>query len=308
MKIIHIKHKDIDKQKWDQCIENSIQGIAYAYSWYLDAVFQNWSALVVEDYVAVFPLTIQSKFGFKYFFTPIFAMQFGVFSSKEITDELQLNFYKALPRGIQMYDFTVNSYNNYRPRNFHIKTKECQVVYLDKPYTEIASEYSTNLKRNLNKAIKTKLTIKYSESTEDVISLFQQNRGKNIKDLKHNHYNVLNRLILNGIDKDKIKIIECYDDREIIAAGFFSYCNKRIIYHKGGTNNKGKKYGAMHLIIDFLIQTHQNSDWVLDFGGSSIPSVRQFNRNFSKDAYTYLQLQKSWWIFRLLRKFKNSIK
>jgi hypothetical protein len=225
-----------------------------------------------------------------------------------MTDELQLLFYNSLPKGIQMYDFSVNSSNNFHPKYFHIKSKECQVVYLNKSYAEIASHYSTNLKRNLNKAIKTNLTIKYSTSTEDVISLFQQNRGKNIKDIRHNHYNVLNELILNGMDKNQIRIIECYDEREIIAAGFFSYANKRIIYHKGGTNNKGKKYGAMHLIVDFLIRTHQNSDWILDFGGSSIPSVKQFNRNFSKDQYTYLQLQKSWWIFRMIRKIKNSIK
>ena len=308
MKVIHLKQKNIDKQKWDLCIENSIHGIAYAYSWYLDAVFQNWSALVLGDYESVFPLTIQSKLGFKYFFTPIFAMQFGVFSKHEMTDELQLLFYNSLPKGIKMYDFSVNSSNSFHPKYFHIKSKECQVVYLNKSYAEIASHYSNNLKRNLNKAIKTKLTIKYSESTEDVISLFQQNRGKNIKDIKHNHYNVLNTLILNGIEKNKIKIIECYDEREIIAAGFFTFCNNRIIYHKGGTNNKGKKYGAMHLIVDFIIQTHQNSDWILDFGGSSIPSVKQFNRNFSKDQYIYLQLQKSWWIFRMIRKIKNSIK
>lgn len=308
MKIVYLKHQSIDKQKWDECIANSQQGIAYAYSWYLDAVFNNWSALVMDDYEAVFPLTIQSKFGFSYFFNPIFAMQFGVFSTQELTKEMQQRFYKSLPKGIQMYDFSVNSSNQFCPKYFRVTQKECQYVDLNAPYNEIASNYSTNLKRNLNKAIKTNLTIRYSTSTEDVISLFQQNRGKNIKDIKHNHYNVLNTLILNGIEKEKIKIIECYDDREIIAAGFFSYANKRIIYHKGGTNNKGKKYGAMHLIVDFLIRTHQNSDWILDFGGSSIPSVKQFNRNFSKDQYTYLQLQKSWWIFRMIRKIKNSIK
>ena len=40
-----VKNKDIDRTKWDRCINNSTSGIAYASSWYLDRICQHWDAL-----------------------------------------------------------------------------------------------------------------------------------------------------------------------------------------------------------------------------------------------------------------------
>ena len=42
-------NQEIDKKRWDQTMENSLNGIAFGYSWYLDATFPDWSALVSED-------------------------------------------------------------------------------------------------------------------------------------------------------------------------------------------------------------------------------------------------------------------
>ncbi len=56
-----IEHKKIDKQKWNACIEESSNASIYVYSWYLDAVCENWSSLVLNDYDAVFPLAPKSK-------------------------------------------------------------------------------------------------------------------------------------------------------------------------------------------------------------------------------------------------------
>jgi hypothetical protein len=93
----------------------------------------------------------------------------------------------------------------------------------------------------------------------------------------------------------------------LLAACFFSYANNRIIYHKGGVNLKGKKLGAMHFLIDYIVQKNEQTNYVFDFGGSSIPAVKQFNSNFCKSEYTYLQLQKGNRWITLGRKIKNSL-
>ncbi|OIP03307.1 MAG: hypothetical protein AUJ97_04685 [Bacteroidetes bacterium CG2_30_32_10] len=61
MEIRYLKHKEIDKDKWDNCIEKAFNGIIYAYSWYLDIVSENWDALIEDDYKTVFPLTQKKK-------------------------------------------------------------------------------------------------------------------------------------------------------------------------------------------------------------------------------------------------------
>ena len=78
--IRYVAHNELDKSKWDDCIETASNGIVFAYSWYLDAVCDNWDALVLNEYEAVFPITKKSKFGLNYFFNPIFLADYeGLF-------------------------------------------------------------------------------------------------------------------------------------------------------------------------------------------------------------------------------------
>jgi len=44
--IIYHKHHEIDRDRWDECIRKSFNGIIYAYSWYLDIVSPQWEALI----------------------------------------------------------------------------------------------------------------------------------------------------------------------------------------------------------------------------------------------------------------------
>jgi hypothetical protein len=68
--IIYLERHEIDISKWDRCIVNAPNGLIYARSFYLDAMAENWSALVSDDYQYVMPLTWNKKFGIKYLYQP----------------------------------------------------------------------------------------------------------------------------------------------------------------------------------------------------------------------------------------------
>ena len=307
MEIIYLENNEINKTKWDETIANSSHGTAYVYSWYLDAVFPNWSAFITEDYKYVFPVTLNSQYKIAYFFTPIFAMQFGVFSNEEITEEIENLFWNAVLTNTKAIDISLHPGNKFVPKNIQVLQKQCQIIDLSKSYTEISKHYNSNLKRNLTKAIKLNLRISTSENIQDVVGMFRNGRGNKIADLKEVHYINLHKLIQNGLKANQVKIFECYEDREIIAAGFFTFCNNRIIYHKGGANHKGRKYGAMHLIIDSIIREYASTGMVFDFGGSSIDSVRKFNFNFTQQEYLYPVYKKSNFMLNIARKIKNRL-
>jgi hypothetical protein len=305
--ISYLENHQIDKQKWNETIEKCDYGNAYSYSWYLDAIFPSWTALVGNDYEYVFPIMVKSKIGIKYFYTPIYGMQFGLFSHHPIKVEIQEQFWDSIPFKINAIDISLNVYNTFCPKKTTTFYRYCQFVSLNKSYEEISQHYNKNLKRNLAKATSLNLKIVESENIEDVVSFFIQGRGSKLNDLNEEHFQNLRTLVLNGIRENKIKIYECYEDREIIASGFFSFCNNKIIYHKGGANHKGKKYGAMHLMIDHILRTYQNSNYIFDFGGSSIENVKKFNKNFTEEEYRYPVLKKTNLILSLGRKYKNKL-
>ena len=79
MDIRYFKHKEIDKEKWDTCIDNASNSLIYAFSWYLDIVSPNWEALIAGDYHLVMPLPAKRKYGINYLFQPKYTQQLGVF-------------------------------------------------------------------------------------------------------------------------------------------------------------------------------------------------------------------------------------
>lgn len=84
MHIVHLTYDEIDRKKWDACIRQSLNGLIYAETVYLDHMAVNWDGLVLGDYEAVMPLTWKKKWGIKYLYQPAFFQQGGIFSSKKL--------------------------------------------------------------------------------------------------------------------------------------------------------------------------------------------------------------------------------
>ena len=63
--IKYFQYHQIDRVKWDKCIQNSVNKKVYACSWYLDTVASNWDALIYDDYKLVFPIVFKKAFFYK---------------------------------------------------------------------------------------------------------------------------------------------------------------------------------------------------------------------------------------------------
>jgi len=60
-------------------MEQSVNSMVYGYSWYLTNVSPGWEGLVLDDYLAVMPLTCHRKYFIYYLSQPFFTQQLGVF-------------------------------------------------------------------------------------------------------------------------------------------------------------------------------------------------------------------------------------
>ena len=93
-KINFITHSQIDKFKWDFCMNQSINKSVYGLSWYLDIVSENWDALIYGDYELIVPIPCKRYLIFIPFmqrvYQPMFCQQLGAFSSNQdlLNDQL----------------------------------------------------------------------------------------------------------------------------------------------------------------------------------------------------------------------------
>lgn len=287
--IRYFKHSEIDKDKWDKCIDGAFNGMIYANSWYLDLVNENWEALVENDYERVLPLTNRQKFGISYLFQPPFTQQLGVFSQTILTEKIVDNFLDAIPSKYKFIEINFNTLNKISKNKKYTTAWLNHELDLISSYDQIFASYSKNVKRNIKKAEKTKIFIQKNVNPESIINLFRKNKGKYLTNIKDEDYILLKRLIHLLIYKRKASVMGAYTEKNELCAGvFFVFSKNKTIFFFSATDETAKKTGAMPFLIDSFIRENSHSHLTLDFEGSNDPDLARFYKSFGAKEIHYL--------------------
>lgn len=288
-----VEHKNINKKKWDEAIAGSSNPTIFAYSWYLDAVCKDWSALIKDDYDAVFPIASKSKYKIHYVFQPFFTRYFGVFAKQKVTTKLLVEFFEMLPEKFKYVEFCLHESQSLSNNVWEVKEKKFQILDLSGKHEQIQKEYSENAKRNIKKAVKAGLKIRPDIAPVKIVSLFRATKGNELEVFDPADYKALIALMNTCNDLKKGQSIAIYDGDTLCAAAFFMFSNGRFTFLKSGVTEEGKAKGAMHLLFDYFIQNNAGKRYELDFGGSSVESVARFYKNFGAKDCVYLQVKRN---------------
>lgn len=302
--IRYLKHRKIDFVKWDNCIENSINGLIYPYSFFLNTMAgKRWDALVLGDYEAVFPLVWNRKFCIKYLYQPYFCQQLGLFAKTELNEIILADFIDKIPSKFLYWNFHLNYQNQYLSPSIRFINRSSYCIDLKQNYTDIYDAYNADAKKNLAKSIIQGYTYHPDIDVNDVANCFFQAYGM--------HYpkpESLQRKITAcaksamALNKGFTRAIKS-SDGALWCAGFFFISNNRIHYAMAAPTEEGKKFGATHLLIDEVLKEYSNSNLVFDFEGSDIQSVAYFYAKFGSVSKHYLQIIKNKlpWFLRFLK-------
>ncbi len=291
-KIRYLRHEDIDKERWDHCIDESVNGIFYAHSWYLDMCARSWDALIEDDYRSVMPLPYRRKAGVTYIFQPHFTQQLGVFSRDSLRPEHTAGFLDAIPPAFRFADFSLNTYNSLPPAHKSIAgrglTHELDLI---QDYEQLRRNYSNNLKRNLRKAEQNELFVTSYGRPEDIIQAFREHRGRKLPYTEAD-YQLLKHLIYAGMHRGMARIRCAYSATNSFCAGivFFTSHNKSVFLFSGYTP-EARTNQAMSLLVDSFIREHAGSELVLDFEGSTNPNLARFYKGFGSKECVFLHIR-----------------
>lgn len=290
--IRYLKNSEIDKSRWDQCVNASFNSIVYAASWYLDLVHEDWEALVEDDYERVMPLTGKKKYGVSYIFQPYFTQQLGVFSKNILTPGIVREFIDNIPTHYKYIDIRINSFNKLHNHPFEVRPNKNFLLDLIHNYEKIAGRYSVNTKRNLKKSNLSNLTFVESIKPEAIVTLFRDNKGKSVDKWKEVHYQRLLKLIYTAIYKGRGSTYGVFtNENQLCAGAFFLSSNNRLIFLFSGSNDIARENGAMTMLIDRVIRLFAPGNMVLDFEGSNEANLARFYRGFGSKESSYLSLK-----------------
>ena len=300
-----LKREELDILKYDELINNSQFVSIYCYSWYLDAVSDNWGALVQGNYESVFPIIYTVKFGQSIIYQPFFTREIALFS-KSNTIKLD-SFLDEVPKSFKKIDFGFNFKNDFS--GYSREEAVNQELSLIGPYEDIYKNYSTNTKRLIKKAIKANCLIEESHDVDLFISFFKSNTGERVNYSSYDYSN-LEKLITVLLENKKGKIYQVLINGGIVAQGIYMFQDHRVTYLKGSIASLGKKNGAMFLLMNELIKLNAEQAKVFDFGGSKIESIATFYKKFGakdRDYFIYSKNEHSW-ILKKGKKLRDLLK
>lgn len=272
-------------------MQHASNGLIYAYSWYLDAITDHWDALVLNDYEAIMPLTWNKKYGIHYLFQPYFCASLGIFSIKQINAVVTEAFLKKIPKRFRYIDIYLNHNNLFPVDGFALTERVNYILALNNPYTEIAEQYRTNLKRNIRKAEQSGLTAKQNIAVEDIIGLAKETMQR-VSAIRDEQMDRFKKLFSIAKEKQLAESLGIYNHNgQLLASAVFLFSHNRWYYILVGNHPNGKTLGASHYLIDRFIATHAGTNTILDFEGSDIRNLAFFYSSYGATEERYPALR-----------------
>jgi hypothetical protein len=283
-----IRHNEIDIVRWDKCIDRSVNRMPYASSWWLDAVCAGWEALVLDDYLAVMPLTRNRKLGIDYLYQPFFTQQLGVFSPERISSSALSDFLAAIPALYRYIDIQMNSGNHPDHKDFRYTSRKNYSLDLSMSYIRLASGYHRNCRRNIQKAVHSGLAVKPGPGPAIFTRFIQMHLDRKLTGKGKSFYPVLQKITTASMQIGTGKILGVYKPSgDLLAAGWFVQHAGRYTFLVCASTPAGKEHQAMYLLVDHAIREKASTELIFDFAGSNLPGVAYFNQGFGATESFY---------------------
>ena len=267
-------HNNIDKAKWDACIEHSSRPSVYAISWYLDAVSPEWMGLIKADYTEVIPICWRKKWGVKYVYQPPYTQFGGLFST--LTDQIDFSPSAGLLKDqFKLIEIRINPTNHTENADYVYAKGINQYVHLNAELSEIENTIHPTHRKNIRRAQKAGIETQEIDAAEFIKFKFN-NQGDYEEDI-----NQLPDLIGVLQQKNAVSFYGAFNEaKEMVSAIMLIEYQNRSILITSATCAEGKESKAMFLLIKNCFERYVGKDHIFDFAGSSLAGVYEFNKGF----------------------------
>jgi len=300
--IIYLKHHEIDREQWDNCIKYSSGNKTYGFSWFLDIMSPGWEALIDDEYDSVFPVPCFRKYGISYIATPVFLQQLGAYSPDKSPQKALNEFIEYLPDTYWLIDLcTSHRVDNDK---FIVTLKSNYELDLSSSYDKLWNKFSNHCRRNIEKSYKKKVESVNVVRPGELTGLFRNNAGEKIRGIKQKDYERLETLMDFCIKNGKGRIIAIRGSKKKILYGLFLVevkGRKTMLFVVNTPESREKRLG--YYVVNELIRESAGTKTILDFAGSSMPSIAAFMESFgSKNVPFYRNYRNMLpWPIRLLK-------
>jgi hypothetical protein len=300
--IVYHKNNEIDREQWDNCIDNSGYAKPYAYSWYLDIMSPGWEALVDDDYDSVFPIPSYIVLGLQYASTPPFLQQLGAFSPDKPDSQVIVEFLDYMPEIYKLTDICIGQKINYP--GYKVTEKNNFELNLSSSYEKLYEKFTPECRRYISNNSRKKYELTTNITPEELIEIYINNRLSNPKSVKSRTYERLLNLMNFCTGTNKGRIIAVKTARKKLIYGIFIIKLRRsvTIIMEANTPVSIKRHLG-HYVINEVIRENASTSVILDFAGTSGITAVSSGKSFGAEDVPYYRIYRNrlFWPARIMK-------
>ena len=302
MRLQIIPSHQIDTAKWDNCVEANANGLIYATSGYLNAMADNWSGLVIDDYAAIVPLPWRRKWGIVYLYTPPFTQQLGFIGTKAISPQ---EIKHQLTSFAKYGDYLFNDANTSLSDALGCSPCNNYISNLNRHYEEIKASYKKSFQKNVNRANHQELFYTESLDIDEATTLFYQYNKLKISHVEQSSLANFNQLCKKWQPAGKVMIRKVTNAHgELLSIVLLLTDSKRYYNLINYTSEAGRLVEANYYLYDHVFRELAGSKKLFDFEGSDLPGVKAFYESMGGvgQPYSHWHFNELPWPLKLVKK------
>ncbi len=296
---------EIDDIHWNRLLDASLQNVIYGYTWYLDAVCEDWVAIVDEGlygYQLVMPIPIRRKWLMRVVYQPLFCQFLGIFSDRPIPIGSYADILALLSGHfayISNYSFNPDNYQSLLPillKNDSIRywISNTYNLKLGRTYSNLSQNYSKDRKSNLKKCGKYYWEIVESKELTSIIALFVANHASRIEGgVSKNAYLKFENLCKEVSIYAELKIFHATIKNDPQAGIVLFVHQGKVIYIFNAANQIGREGNARSFLLDEFFKANAENDFTFDFESPDIESISKFYASFGAEKTPFLGIHQN---------------
>jgi hypothetical protein len=188
--------------------------------------------------------------------------------------------------------------------SYKITEKANYELDLSKSYETLYNNFTPHCRRNIESSIRKKPELVTDIKPEELVDLFIQNKGGQIEGIKPRDYSRLINLMKFCILNKKGRLVGVRGSGKRLIFGIFLVeirGSKTILFVVNTPKSRERRIG--YYVVNDLIKNFSSTRTILDFAGSSIPSISSFFESFGADRVPFYRLYRNRliWPLRILK-------
>lgn len=166
---------------------------------------------------------------------------------------------------------------------------------MNSDYSDLEKNFSKSHARNLKIVKSSGIQISESAEPDEFIKMLcQMYVEKSVSSLKPYHYAILKKISEFGISTTNSKLYYASGTNgKLIGSALFLRQGRQMVQFMARTDEGFKSRTAFLLVNQLLVELAGN-DVYLDFAGSNIPGVAEFNRGWGATHFSYPHYNNRW--------------